>query len=77
MNILKPFNHQATPNPTRNLQISRRKVIGLAASALALSCTKGWAVAGVSTEQPSGALEDNEIFILVDGWVVPARYFRT
>jgi len=67
---------QSNEQSVSNLKISRRSVLGLVASVLALSSAKSLFAAAPGIDDQASTVSDNEIFVLVDGWVVPAKYFR-
>ena len=69
---------QHPPRPIEHisgLRMNRRTALGLAASLLALTCSQRLSAASQATEPPTAAAED-DIFLLVDGWVLPGKHFR-
>ena len=55
--------------------LRRRTLVGTVASLFALSATRGLSALGPQEEDP-GAVIDAEHYVLVDGWVIPGKFFR-
>lgn len=58
------------------IDLTRRTLIGAGASALALASAGSITAMGPRPDAKPGALVDAEHYVLVDGWVIPGKYFR-
>jgi hypothetical protein len=56
--------------------VTRRRVLEGALSMLALSCLRGLGDADISNIQGRPSLAVSDGFVVVDGWVLPGKYFR-
>ena len=57
------------------VNLRRRTLVGAVASVFALANTPGLSALGPQEEEP-GAVIDAEHYVLVDGWVIPGKFFR-
>lgn len=57
--------------------MTRRRLLGITLSILALAGARRLTSAEPGTGQGSTSTMTDADFVLVDGWVLPAKYFRT